>query len=473
MSDHAHAKQSAAFWSIVASALLTLGKLVAGLMSGSLALLSEAGHGLLDTGATILTYFAVRAADKPADEEHPYGHGKIEAVAALVETGLLMVLAAGVLWEAARRLLGHPAEVEATALAFGVLIISIIVDFFRYRTLQKVARETKSHALAADALHFSSDLVSSALVLIGLGATLLGFKQGDTFAAIGVALFIAIAGWRLGRSTIDALVDTAPAGVAARLRAIASAVPGVVEVQDVRARPVGANVFADVLIGVSRTLPLERVTAIKARIAEAVAAEMPDTTVTVTTEPRALDEETVLERVLLISARRRVPVHHVTVQQVEGRLSVSLDVEVDGRMSLGSAHTIASRLEAAIRDELGPATEVETHIEPLVVASLEGRDLDGPLAGRVRESLVRHAAETGAVADVHSVRVRETGHGLVVNFHCRVDPSLDVTTVHDRVDQLEHLVRSDVPEIVRIVTHTEPLRTPPETAPRVEGQVGV
>jgi cation diffusion facilitator family transporter len=473
MSDHAQTKQSVALWSIAASGLLTLGKLVAGVMSGSLALISEAGHGLLDTGATILTYFAVRAADKPADEEHPYGHGKIEAVAALIETGLLMVLAVFVLWEATRRLLGHPAEVDATPLAFAVLVISIVVDFFRYRTLKRVAEETRSHALAADALHFSSDLVSSILVLIGLGATVFGFQQGDTFAAMGVAVFIAIAGWRLGRSTIDALVDTAPAGVATRLRAIAAAVPGVVEVQDVRARPVGASVFADIHIGVSRTLPLERVTAIKARIAESVSAEMPETTVIVTTEPRALDEETVLERVLLISARRRVPVHHVTVQQLEGRLSVSLDVEVDGRMSLGAAHTIASRLEAAIREELGPDTEVETHIEPLVVANLEGRDLEGARAARVRDSLIRHAAETGAVADVHSVRVRETGHGLVVNFHCRVDPALDVTTVHDRVDQLEHLVRSDVPEIVRIVTHTEPHRPPQEGVPRLEGPVGV
>jgi cation diffusion facilitator family transporter len=459
MSDHAHAKEQAAFWSIVASAGLTIGKLVAGLLSGSLALISEALHSLLDTGATIITYFAVRIADKPADEEHHYGHGKVEAVAALIETGLLMALAIYVLWEAGARLIGAaPAHVEATPLAFAVLVISIVVDFYRYRALNKVATETRSDALAADALHFSSDLVSSSLVLLGLIAITFGFAQGDTVAAIGVAAFIAIAGYRLGRRTIDTLVDTAPAGLAERIRAAASAVPGVVEVETVRVRPAGAQTFGELTVAVSRTLPLDRVMVLKDRIIEAVRQVQPEVVVTVTTNSRALSDETILERVLLIAARRRVPVHHVTVQDIGGRLSVSLDLEVDGRMSLGAAHTIASRFEAAIRDELGPNTEVETHIEPLVVASLAGRDVDAGQADGIRASLQRHAGTIGVITDVHSVRVRDTEHGLVVNYHCRVDPALDVTTVHERVDQLEHLVRSDYPAIGRIVSHTEPLR---------------
>jgi cation diffusion facilitator family transporter len=459
MTDHAHAKEQAAFWSIVASGVLTIGKLVAGLMSGSLALISEAGHGLLDTGATILTYFAVKAADKPADDEHHYGHGKIEAVAALVETGLLMVLAVYVLFEASRRLMGEPAHVEATPLAFAVLVVSIIVDIFRYRALTKVAKETKSDALAADALHFSSDLVSSTLVLLGLAATLFGFKQGDTVAAIGVAVFIGIAGVRLGRRTIDTLVDAAPAGAAELMRAAVEAVPGVVIVKSVRVRRVGPQVFCEVLVGVARMLPLERVIAIKEKIAEAVTKEIEGASVVVTADPVTLDDETVLERVLLIAARRRVPVHHVTVQDVGGRRSVSLDIEVDSRMSLGAAHGIASKFEAALKEEFGPDTEVDTHIEPLVTANLEGRDVDGQRLEFIRDSLVRHAAQVGTITDVHNVRVRETGHGLVVNYHCRVDPALTVAVVHELVDRLEQLVRTDCPEILRIVSHTEPVKT--------------
>lgn len=465
MTDAAKIKESAAFWSIVASALLTLGKLVAGLLSGSLALLSEAGHGLLDTGATIITYFAVKAADKPADEQHHYGHGKIEAVAALIETGLLLGLAAFVFWEAVRRLMGEPSHVEATPLAFAVLIISVVVDFFRYRALARVAKEHKSDALAADALHFSSDLVSSILVLIGLGSTLFGFHQGDTLAAIGVAFFIAIAGYKLGRRTIDTLVDTAPEGVADHLRRLAQGTVGVVGVEAVRVRPAGAQIFGEITISVPRMLPLERVLAVKERVTQAVLDAYPGSIVTVTANGKVLDEETVLEKVLLIAAKRRVPVHHVTVQQLDGRLSVSLDIEVDGRMSLGAAHMIASRLEGAIRDELGPGTEVETHIEPLMVASLAGRDVESALGERVRLSLVTRAAEAARVTDVHNVRVRQTEHGLVVNYHCRVDPALDVTSVHVLVDMIEQRTRADIPEIARIVSHTEPLRSVAETSP--------
>ena len=196
-------KEKAALASIFASAGLTLAKFIAGILSGSLGLMSEAGHGLLDTGATTLTYFAIRAAAKPADDDHPYGHGKIEAVAALAETGLLMVLAVGVLVFATRELYTASAHIDANWLTFAVLIVSIIVDAVRWRGLSKIAQETGSEALSADALHFSSDLISSALVLVGLLFSRYGFVQGDAIAAIGGALFIGIAGMRLGRRTID------------------------------------------------------------------------------------------------------------------------------------------------------------------------------------------------------------------------------------------------------------------------------
>jgi cation diffusion facilitator family transporter len=206
-------KERVAQFSIMASAGITIGKFVAGLLSGSLALLSEAAHALVDTCATIITYFAVRTANKPADDDHHYGHGKFESLAALAETAVLFVLATVVLIQAVKHLAAGPGEFEPTPLAFGVLIASIIVDVNRVYSLRKVAKETGSEALAADALHFASDLAGSVLVLLGLIAALFGFKYGDALAAVGVALFIAIAGWRLGRRTVDTLLDTAPKGL--------------------------------------------------------------------------------------------------------------------------------------------------------------------------------------------------------------------------------------------------------------------
>src|SRR5215217_8056551 len=228
-------KEQAALGSVAASAGLTVAKTIVGLLSGSLAILSEAAHSLIDLAATVMTYFAIRISGKPADEEHHYGHGKIESIAALAATGLLFVLSAVVIWEALKRLFAGAAhEVEATPAAFAVIIVSIVVDFFRARVLYRVAGETASEALEADALHFGSDMWSSIAVLIGLGGVALGFKWGDAVAALVVSLFVCVAGWRLGRRTIETLTDTAPEGAARELTRISERVPGVVSVERVR-----------------------------------------------------------------------------------------------------------------------------------------------------------------------------------------------------------------------------------------------
>jgi len=451
-------KQRAAVASIFASAALTLAKLVAGLFSGSLALLSEAGHSLLDTGATILTYFAVRVAGKPADEEHHYGHGKFEALAALAETGFLFALAAFVVIEAVRRLSVAPPQIDASWPVVAVLVVSIAVDIVRWRGLSKISRETKSDALAADALHFSSDFVASALVLMGLVAARLGYPQGDTFAAFGVAGFIAIAGFRLARRTIDTLLDRAPQGMANRLETIVSRVPGVETVEHIKLRPAGAEIFGEVEIGVARSSLIERVSAIREAVRTAAERAFPDSNLTVTATPVTLDDESLLQRVLLVSARRRLPVHHVTIQEIGGRRSVSFDLELDGRMSHGKAHEIATDLEDAIERELGGSIEVESHIEPLETTELTGRDINPATGEHILSALKRRAEEGGTITDVHNVRVRETPVGLVVNYHCRVDPNLPVLAVHEAVDELDHKLRADVPGVARVVGHAEPLR---------------
>ena len=452
-------KEKVALGSIAASAGLTAAKAVVGLLTGSLAILSEAGHSLLDLSATVLTFFAVRISGKPADAEHQYGHGKVESVTALAETALLFLLSAVVIWEAVQRLVGAQTHaVEATLTAFAVIAGSIMVDFFRARTLRRVAKETSSEALEADALHFGSDMWSSVAVLVGLGGVALGYAWADASAAIIVAVFICIAGWRLGRRTIDTLTDTAPAGVSERVAAIARTVPSVVGVERVRARPAGAVLFVDLAVGVSRTLPLDRVSAIKERLTRAIRADLSSAEVTITTEPRALDDETVRERVMMIARNRGLAIHHVAVQTIAGRLSVSADLEVDGTLPLAAAHDIASNLEESVRDELGPSVEVETHIEPLPADVLAGRDASAARVAEVREALSALASEIAEFGEVHDVRVRETADGEIVNFHCSVDPVLSVSAVHDLVDAVERGLRRRFPAIRRVISHAEPWR---------------
>jgi cation diffusion facilitator family transporter len=452
-------KERVALGSIAASAGLTAAKAVVGLLTGSLAILSEAGHSLLDLAATVLTYAAVRISGKPADAEHQYGHGKVESVTALIETAFLFLLAAVVVFKAAERLLsGEGYGVEATPAAFAIIAASIAVDFLRARALGRVAQATSSQALEADALHFRSDMWSSIAVLIGLGGVALGYSFADAAAALVVAVFIGIAGWRLGRRTIDTLTDTAPAGVSDRIAAIARRVSGVVSIERVRARPGGAVLFVELGVGVSRTLPLDRVTAIKERLNRAIRADLPEAEVTITTEPRALDDETVRERVMLIARNNGLAVHHVAVQALGDRLAVSTDLEVEGTESLTAAHETASRLEEAIRDELGPEVEVETHIEPLPAVVLAGRDADPARRAEIGEALAKLATGTSGLGEVHDVRVRETADGEIVNFHCRVDPSLSVSAVHDLVDGIEHGLRQRFPRIARVIGHAEPRR---------------
>jgi cation diffusion facilitator family transporter len=454
MQDH---KERVALTSIAASGGLTLAKAVVGLLSGSLALLSEAAHSALDFAATVMTWYAVRISGKPADAEHHYGHGKVESVTALIETGLLFFLSAIVIWEAAKRLIGAEGHiVEATAWAFAVIAVSIVVDFLRARLLYRVARETGSEALEADALHFGSDMWSSIAVLFGLGGVAVGYPLADSVAAIVVAVFILIAGWRLGRRTIETLTDTAPEGSADRIAAIARGVSGVVAIERLRVRSVGPTVFIDLLVAVSRTLPLDRVAEIKSALVAAIRAEMPAAEVNVVTDPIALSNETVLERVMVIARNRALAVHHVTVHSIGDRLSISLDLEVDGSLSLGAAHDVADALEAAVRTELGPGVEVETHIEPLQVWGLSGRDAPADHIAAVRTALTSIAATIDLVGQIHDVRVRETADGEIVNFHCRVDPGLTVLEVHEKVDEVERALRRQFPAVKRVIGHAEP-----------------
>ena len=451
-------KERVALTSIVASGGLTIAKAIVGLFSGSLALLSEAAHSALDFVATVMTWYAVRISGKPADEEHQDGHGKVESVTALIATGLLFVLSAVVIWEAIQRLAGaagHP--VEATIWAFGVTIVSIVVDFLRARLLYKTAKETTSHALEADALHFDSDMWSSTAVLAGLAGVALGYPWADSAAALIVAVIILIAGWRLGRRTVETLTDTAPAGAAARISEIASRVPGVVAIDRVRARSVGPALFVDLVVAVSRTLPLDRVTEIKSALTRAIRAELPEAEVDVATEPRAPSDETVLERVMVIARNRALAVHHVTVHAIKGRLAISLDLEVDGKLSLAAAHDVADGLEAALAEELGSEVEIETHIEPLQMWGLAGRDAPSERVAAVRNALTAIAANIAFVGQIHDVRVRETAEGEIVNFHCRVDPMLTVQDAHEKVDDVERALRRQFPTIKRVIGHAEPL----------------
>lgn len=450
-------KEAVAIGSMIASALMTIGKFAVGMMTGSLAILSEAAHSLLDLGATVLTYMAVRISGKPADERHPYGHGKVESVSALIETGLLFLTSAGIVYEAAERLMGKGgATVEVTWWSIGVIVASIVIDVSRVRVLTRVAKKTRSQALEADALHFRSDVLSSSVVLVGLGCVAMGWQTGDAVAAIGVAVFVCRAGWSMGRRTIDTLIDTAPEGSAEKIRGILAGWPAIIRVRRVRVRPAGQITFVDVDVAISRSLPLNRVSRLSDEITEAIRSGMPEAEVTVSTHPEALDNETAHQRVAIIAAGQQLPIHNVTIHRTHETLSVGLDMEVDGRISISAAHEISDDLERSIRAELGEDVEVETHIDPLQTRQISGEDVGAEKLSAIHAFVQSIAANVPQISDVHAVRARETDQGTIVLFHCHVDPSRSVIEIHEIIDELERRIKQKWPEIWRVVGHAEP-----------------
>lgn len=451
-------KQRVAVISIAASASMAAVKFAVGVAIGSIALISEALHSSVDLIATVVTWIVVRVSDKPADAEHHYGHGKLESLSALGVIALLYILAGGIVVESYSRLREGAAPPTLTALPFVVLVVDIVVNFWRARALHRTAMETKSQALEADALHFASDVLGSFAVIIGLGLAAFGYAWGDAGAAIAVAVLISILGLRLGKTTIETLLDRAPEGASEKAEAAIRAIPGVVDVERLRVRMVGARHFVDATVQVPRTYPIDRIDSIKRKAQDAVTGALYDADLTFTAVPVARDNESVRERIMVIARNSGLAIHHVTVHDLGGKLTVSIDLEVDGDMPLNEAHDIAHGLEHAIRDEFGADVEVDTHIEPLEPELPHGTDAAISRVETIQQALSRFAAESGAIHDVHNVRVRDTDAGEIVNFHCRAVPSMSVIAVHEKVDEIERALRGAFPSVKRVISHAEPAR---------------
>jgi len=452
----AHAiKTNVAAISIFASAGMAAAKFAVGIAIGSLALISEALHSSVDVIATVITWLVVRVSDQPADAEHHYGHGKFESLSALGVIALLYVLAGGILVESWSRLSEGAPPPTLSAIPFVVLVADIAVIFWRARVLHRTARATRSQALAADALHFASDVLGSIAVIIGLVLTGLGYAWGDSVAAIAVAVMISILGLRLGRSTIETLLDRAPDGVSEKATAAIRSVPGVVGVERMRVRMVGPTHFIDAIAKVPRTYPIDRVEAIKNAAQDAVTEALGDADLTFTAVPVVRDNESVRERIMVIARNSGLAVHHVTVHDLGDRLIVGIDLEVDGEMELTAAHAIAHDLERSIREDFGEDVEVDTHIEPLEPELPHGTDAAPERVETIKAALSRFAGN-GAIHDIHNVRVRDTDAGEIVNFHCRAAPSMSVVKVHENVDEVERALRRAFPSIKRVISHAEP-----------------
>jgi cation diffusion facilitator family transporter len=458
MGTHVEKKQQVALSSVAASLLLTTLKIIVGLMTGSIGILSEAAHSAMDFGAAALTWFAVRISDKPADSKHHYGHTKIESVTALIETGLLFLTSAWVIYEAAGRLIKGGHEIEVTWYAIAVVVVSIVVDISRARALKKVAKETGSQALEADALHFSSDIVSSAVVLVGLVFVHFGLGWADAVAGIFVAILVGHAAWQLGRKTIDVLVDAAPEGLSEQIEEIASEVHGVVGIEKIRVKPAGPFVFVDLNVAVSRTLAHEKVRAICENVENSVRKALPESDVTVNARPVALNNETVTERVHVVGLNHNMHAHNISTSLSGERKQITFDVEVDGRLSIRAAHEAVSALEKELHEEFDGDLDICIHLDPLRQEERHTVELAPDEAERIGRIIREVSEKIPGISNIHNVMLRRTEHDrLCITLHCAFADDILLENVHSLTSRLEGLIYQALPETGRIIVHAEPL----------------
>src|SRR5271157_1060307 len=455
-------KQSVARTSVVVAGVLTALKVAVGVLTGSLGILSEAAHSALDLTAALATYFSVRVADLPADESHPFGHGKVENLSALLETALLLVTCALIVGEALRRLYVRLAHVKVSLCAYGVMLASMVVDTLRARALSRVARKYNSQALEADALHFSTDVYGSGVVVLGLVMVqaaerwkLSALGAADPIAALFVAGISIGISLRLGKRTVDALVDAAPKGVSDRITLAVSQVPGVLHQDRIRVRQSGGRLFVDLRLTLQSNVPLEHAQAVADSVEAKVLELFPTADVVVHATPRVPASNELIERIRAIANRRNYQVHDVSAYEVDGRVNVSLDLELDPGLRLDEAHGWATDLEGEIQREIREVGDVNIHLEPRI-EQVESAEATENVAGRMERKLERVARGVAGVLDCHAVEAHQVGPSVVVSLHCTLDPDLPVTRVHEITEDLEFRFRRAFPQISRVNIHAEP-----------------
>jgi cation diffusion facilitator family transporter len=440
--------------SVVAAAGLIALKLVTGIATGSLGLLSEAAHSGTDLIAAILTFVAVGVAGRPADTGHAYGHGKAEHLAALAEAAILVVVSLVIAWRALWRLVGLAhGQVDPRWYALLVIGAVMVVDAARTAVSYRAARRYGSAALQANALHFSSDLAGSTAVLLGLAAARAGYHWADSAAALFVAGLVLLAAGRLMRLNVDVLMDRVPPEAQeAALRAIASLGPGI-ELRRLRMRQAAGRQFADVVIGVPPGAAVGQGHAAADAVEAAVHGALPESDVVVHVEPKQ-DQSGLRERAL--AAAQRVPqvreIHNLSVLRVGGANEVSLHLKLPGDLPLEEAHRVATEVEREIVKSVPEVDTVQTHLEPLAEAA-EGQSADEARAdAAVVERIVRQT--TGAPA--RELRLLRTDDGLVAYLTLALDAGTSLAEAHARASEVEERIRRERPEIADVIVHTEP-----------------
>ena len=437
--------------------VLVVAKLTLGLLTGSLGLLSEAAHSALDLVASLFALLAIGAARKPADREHPFGHGRAENLASFGEGVLLVFAAAAITYEAVHRLTERAVQVDATAYAIALPAVVVAIESGRALALRWGGRTWDSPALLAGAQNRLADIIASAGVLVGLLGVRLGYEWADSVAALLVAVVIFSSAVRLLWRSGDVLIDRAPSGVEDDLRRTIEGVDGVREVRSVRVRGSGNRMLGDARVTARPTLSVEGAQGLSGRVLSAVGAGHPNLDLSLVVESQS-DEKNLVERVHAVAARQGVvkDLHNVTVErEADGSLHLTMHVKLPGGMSLDSATEATSELEQRLRQEFPSVSRVDVHLEPLEPDLVAGADVTGSredLARRVREIVESHPA----VLRCRDVELSARGGGLVAHVVAQMPGVVSLERAHQVETELEERLHAALPELSEVVARVTP-----------------
>lgn len=467
-------KKRAALMSLLAALFLTALKIIVGLSTDSLGVLAEAAHSALDLVAAGVTFLAIRISTRPADRGHAYGHGKVENLAALAETLLLLFTCGWIVHEAVDRLFFNPSPVRISIWAFAVMIVSMLVDASRARMLSRVAKKHKSQALEADALHFSTDIFSSGVVIFGLlavwaasfapegGLMRSALMRADSVAALVVAVIVAWVSLRLGAKAVDMLLDANDREAFAKIEKAVESVPEVIRMKGLRLRQSGPFVFADMELALPAEASLEYSHAVTEKVEQAVRLVLPHADITIHYEPESpsgRSSDGTAAQIRRLGANYGLDVHAVEIYNNAGREYVTLHAVVDSGTSLSCAHAKADAFESELR---GDGCEVFTHIEPRRAPKEKAGAAELSLTDEKEASV--NALIEAAVADeplidgCHKASFMDLDGELCLSLHCRLPGDISVEGAHQVITRVEKKLYKQMERLSRISIHTDVIK---------------
>lgn len=447
--------------SLYAAVIITVIKILAAYFSGSLGVLSEVFNSGIDIFVCLVTILSIKYSSRPPDKDHNYGHEKVENFSALFQVFILFITASYILYEAALRLFAHREyEVKVNIWIFLALIISMIIDVYRARILKKVARDTKSNALEADALHFSSDILSSGVVIIGLILVYFNIsKTADTIAALIVTGVIIYLGFKLSKKSIDSLMDRVPEGMYEKVKYETLLIKGVEDIKSIRIRSSGSKIYIDMVILISRLVPFSKAHDIMDSVERKITDLLDNADVVIHSEPIETKSETINDKIRMIVNGFGLKCHDIFSHRIDNEIYSELHIEVDKTNDLTKAHSLITEIEEKIISEIDVISHLKIHIDEPSDIVFDTRDITKNSNEIIRE-VNNILEECSDVISSSDIQVISTNGKIRISLNCVFNYIHSFDEVHDIVTVLESKIylnlKENHPKLANVIIHAEP-----------------